>query len=67
MRKKYSFILTILPNEDSERDLRGRLQFVSNQESRTFKGIHELEDLICKMVESETSSISGQSKPPDHS
>lgn len=50
MRRKQSFILTILPNEETDGDLRGRIQSVSDRTTRTFKCVNELEELIYEMV-----------------
>jgi len=46
MRKKYTFLLTILPTEDEDDALRGRLQLVQSNRAETFTNVEELQVLI---------------------
>ena len=48
MRKKYTFLLTVLPSEDREENLQGKLQLVQSKQAQTFTNLDELEELIQK-------------------
>jgi hypothetical protein len=46
MRKKHTFLLTILPSEEQPPMLRGRLQFIPTGSAFTFTNLQELQQLI---------------------
>lgn len=47
MRKKHSFLLTIIPAEDQPQAiLRGRVEFIATGDAYTFNGLQELQRLI---------------------
>jgi hypothetical protein len=50
MRKKYTFLLTILPTEDNEDELCGRIQLVQNNRAETFTNLQELRNLINQVL-----------------
>jgi hypothetical protein len=50
MRKKYTFLLTILPAEDEQDDLCGRLQLVQSNQADTFTNLEELRRLINQVL-----------------
>ncbi len=50
MRKKYTFLLTILPTEDDDEALRGRLQLVQSNQAETFTNLDELRKLIQEVL-----------------
>jgi hypothetical protein len=50
MRKKYTFLLTILPDEDEQEELRGRLQLVQSNRADTFTNLEELRTLITQVL-----------------
>ena len=50
MRKKYTFLLTILPTEDNEDELCGRIQLVQNNRAETFTNLEELRNLINQVL-----------------
>ena len=50
MRKKYTFLLTILPTEDEQDDLCGRLQLVQSNRADTFTNLEELRALINQVL-----------------
>jgi UDP-galactopyranose mutase len=53
MRKKHTFLLTIIPSEEQRSKLRGRLQFISTGSAHTFTSIEELQELIQREIQSE--------------
>jgi hypothetical protein len=50
MRRKYTFLLTILPTEDDQEDLCGRLQLVQSNRADNFTSLKELRDLINQVL-----------------
>jgi hypothetical protein len=50
MRKKYTFLLTILPTEDDQEDICGRLQLVQSNQADTFTNLEELRLLINQVL-----------------
>lgn len=46
MRKKCSFLLTILPPEEKEANLHGRLEVISSGKIERFASLEELQALI---------------------
>lgn len=47
MRKKHSFLLTIIPAEDQPQAiLRGRVEFITTGDAYTFNGLQDLQRLI---------------------
>lgn len=58
MRKKYTFLLTILPTEEDE-TLRGRLQLVQSNRADTFTNMDELRQLIRQILAAKTSELYG--------
>jgi hypothetical protein len=50
MRKKYTFLLTILPTEDEQEELCGRLQLVQSNRADTFTNLEELRTLINQVL-----------------
>ncbi|MEN4100173.1 MAG: hypothetical protein ROW52_09655 [Anaerolineaceae bacterium] len=58
MRKKFTFLLTILPAEDDLDELCGRLQLVQSNRAETFTNLEELHHLIMKALRSDTSDAS---------
>jgi len=57
MRRKYTFLLTVLQPEDTDEALHGRLQLIQNQEADTFNGISELKDLIENAIKAIKSDV----------
>ena len=52
MRKKHTFLLTIVPAEDQPQPaLGGRLEFISTGDSFTFTNMQELQQLIMKEIQ----------------
>jgi hypothetical protein len=51
MRKKYTFLLTILPTEDDDEALHGRIQLVQSSRADTFTSVDELKGLIHQALE----------------
>jgi hypothetical protein len=75
MRKKYTFLLTILPTEDNEDELCGRIQLVQNNRAETFTNLQELRTLINQVLLShpndagnlnENNSVSAPLTPSDN-
>lgn len=52
MRKKHSFLLTIIPSEEQTPALRGRVQFIADGTSSTFTNLQELQQLIENQIHS---------------
>jgi hypothetical protein len=50
MRRKYTFLLTILPTEEDQEDLCGRLQLVQSNRADNFTSLKELRDLINQVL-----------------
>jgi hypothetical protein len=50
MRKKYTFLLTILPTEDEEEEICGRIQLVQSNRAETFTNLEELRSLINQVL-----------------
>jgi hypothetical protein len=50
MRKKYTFLLTILPTEDEEEEICGRIQLVQSNRAETFTNLDELRSLINQVL-----------------
>jgi hypothetical protein len=50
MRKKYTFLLTILPTEENEDDLCGRIQLVQSNRAENFTNLEELRSLINEVL-----------------
>jgi hypothetical protein len=50
MRKKYTFLLTILPTEDNQDELCGRIQLVQSNRAETFTNLEELRNLINQVL-----------------
>jgi hypothetical protein len=50
MRKKYTFLLTVLPTEDEQEELCGRLQLVQSNRADTFTNLEELRTLINQVL-----------------
>ncbi len=61
MRKKYTFLLTILPTEDDDEALRGRLQLVQSNQADTFTNLDELRKLIQRVLTTNSSELYGMS------
>ena len=61
MRKKHTFLLTIVPAEDQPQPaLGGRLEFIATGDSYTFTNMQELQQLILKEVQQSASKpVSG--------
>jgi hypothetical protein len=59
MRKKYTFLLTILPTEDDDEALRGRLQLVQSNQADTFTNLDELRKLIQQVLNTNSSELYG--------
>ncbi len=59
MRKKYTFLLTILPTEDDDDALRGRLQLVQSNQADTFTNLDELRSLIQQILSTSSSELYG--------
>ncbi len=59
MRKKYTFLLTILPAEDDDEALRGRLQLVQSNRAETFTNLDELQKLIQEVLNTNSSEFYG--------
>ncbi len=59
MRKKYTFLLTILPTEDDDEALRGRLQLVQSNRADTFTNLDELRKLIQQVLDTNSSELYG--------
>lgn len=54
MRKRYTFVLTIMPAEENNARLQGRVRFIHNGKATTFSGIDELQQLIFKTIQMES-------------
>jgi len=59
MRKKYTFLLTILPTEDDDEALRGRIQLVQSNQADTFTNLDELRKLIQQVLSTNSSEFCG--------
>lgn len=67
MRKKHSFLLTIVPAEEQQRGhISGRLESIATGDCYTFTNLHELQQLIEKEIrarETAPAQSSQTSKP----
>lgn len=67
MRKKHSFLLTIVPAEEQQRSrISGRLESIATGDCYTFTNLYELQQLIEKEIhnrENEAASSIRASKP----
>lgn len=57
MRKRYTFVLTILPSEDDTARLQGRLSYIHNGKTATFSDVEELQELIHKTILTESEAV----------
>ena len=51
MRKAYTFILTLLPAEDENPLLRGKIQFITTGEEANFIGDQEMIEYVRKCID----------------
>lgn len=54
MRKRYTFVLTIMPAEEDAARLQGRIRFIHNGKPAAFSGVDELQQLIFKTIQTES-------------
>jgi hypothetical protein len=54
MRKRYTFVLTIMPAEEDAARLQGRIRFIHNGKPAAFSGVDELQQLIFKTIQMES-------------
>jgi hypothetical protein len=57
MRKRLTFLVTVLEADEGDADLRGRLQVVNNGETRNFKNIDELDECIREFLKMTDSNL----------
>ncbi len=61
MRKKHSFLLTILPDENDSSPVHGRLEVISTGESEMFSSLDELLVLLEQELRNLTEGMASQS------
>lgn len=57
MRKRYTFVLTILPSEEDMARLQGRLSYIHNGKTATFSDAEELQELIHKTILTDSEAV----------
>ena len=60
MRKKHSFLLTILPDENDNAPIHGRLEVISTGQSEVFSSLDELQALLEQELRSAANGMSPQ-------
>ena len=60
MRKKHSFLLTILPDENDNAPIHGRLEVISTGQSEVFSSLDELQALLEQELRSGANGMSPQ-------
>ncbi len=59
MRRKYSFLLTVLSSREEDQKLQGRLEVISTGKSSTFTNLDEL----LKLIETEIQVLQPDQEP----
>ena len=61
MRKKHSFLLTILPDENDNAPIHGRLEVIATGQTEVFSSLEELKALLDLEIRSVAKGMSPQS------
>ncbi len=60
MRKKHSFLLTILPDENDSAPIHGRLEVIATGQTEVFSSLEELRALLEQEIHSVAKGMSPQ-------
>jgi len=60
MRKKHSFLLTILPDENDNAPIHGRLEVIATGQTEVFSSLEELRTLLEQEIRAVAKGMSSQ-------